>query len=428
MEAPSKLRFLFRLGDARWEHYSKRYFPIYGGRGSAKTETIGRAFILISLQETCTILCCREYQNSIEESVYKVLIGIIEDEGLSASFTITKNKIISENGSEFIFKGLKKENVSSLKSIKGVKYVWVEEAQYVSHDSWRILDPSIREENSKIIPTFNRELEYDPVWELYCDKKRDDVLLTKMNFKDNPFFPKSLKGMMEYDQQHRPHLYPHIWLGEPLGYNEARVFGFNPEINLVDQEIPYQENVETCLSFDFGVQDDTAIGFYQVLNVPQTAENPKGLVINIFDEYINNNQGAEHYRDVVDGKGYKINNVYGDPSGANRDSSLNSWIDRISRNPKSGIKDWHFIYHNKYSPTEMIDLVNEFIPYVRINRQQCPRFYDMFMKWCYRTDKAGNVIIPAKPMHDEFSHPGTSFYYFIAFRFGMQRKTNIGIY
>jgi len=277
-----------------------------------------------------------------------------------------------------------------------------------------------------LIMSFNRELEFDPVWELYCDKKRADTLLTKMNYQDNGLFPNSLEKIKDYDQEHRPHLYPHIWLGEPLMYNSARVYNFDPEINIMENELPYHAGVELDISFDFGVQDDTAIGIYQVFNLPKTEQNKKGLRIDIIGEYINNNQRAEHYREWIDNKQFpKIDNVYGDPSGVNRDSDLLSWIDRISRNQQTGVRDWHFIYHSQYSLTEMIDIANEFMPYVRINRHQCPSFYNMFQKWCYRTDKAGKVIEPAKPMHDEFSHPGTSFLYFMAFRFGKQIRTQV---
>ena len=208
MKAPRKLNYLFKINNPEWIH--KRYFPIYGGRGSAKTETVGRALIILSLQEKTRILCAREFQNSIEDSVHQVLQDIIQQEGLGAHFHITKTRIISDSGTEFIFKGLKRETTDSLKSIKGVKYVWVEEADSVSHRSWDILDPTIREENSKIIMTFNREIEDDPIWERWCEIKRDDTELLKMNYTDNPFFPESLQKIKDYDQEHRPHLYPHI--------------------------------------------------------------------------------------------------------------------------------------------------------------------------------------------------------------------------
>jgi hypothetical protein len=81
------------------------------------------------------------------------------------------------------------------------------------------------------------------------------------------------------------------------------------------------------------------------------------------------------------------------------------------------MKDWHFEYTTRYGVAEMIDQANEMLPHLRFHKHQCPEFYAMFTRWMYRTDNDGKVVEPPKPDHDVYSHPGTSFYYFIINRF-----------
>jgi hypothetical protein len=158
------------------------------------------------------------------------------------------------------------------------------------------------------------------------------------------------------------------------------------------------------------------------MKMPRSKEYPLGVRINLVDEYVNRNKDAPHYRDVIQSKKYLINRHYCDPSGKTRDAGLSSWIDKLSFNEKTGRRDWHFEYTHAYGRAEMIDQANDYIPAVRLNRHQCPHHYAMFTRWMYRTDRDGKVIKPPVPEHDDYSHPGTEFYYFIINRFPPRRR------
>ena len=147
---------LFRVPEAFKDLFitKSRYKVYYGGRGSGKSFNFASALIFKASQEKIRILCAREIQKSINESVHSILTKQIEALGLLDKFTITDRSISCVNGSEFIFEGLFR-NQNKIKSLDGIKYVWVEEAESISEESWDLLIPTIRENDSEIWVSFN---------------------------------------------------------------------------------------------------------------------------------------------------------------------------------------------------------------------------------------------------------------------------------
>ena len=205
--------------------------------------------------------------------------------------------------------------------------------------------------------------------------------------------------------------------------SDTLVYKFTRE-NIVNYEIKYNEGWETWTSWDFGTADDTAIFFYQLVPTP---DNDLGFWIFVFDEYINNNKDDAHYRDVVDKKGYLIDSHACDPSGVNRQSDLSTWVDKLKKNPRTGTIDWDFQWSHKYSNKEKIDRTNDLIPYIKYNRFVTPSFHKMAYNWHYRTDKDGKIVLPPTPEHDEWSHPGTSLYFFTIVRFPPKANQKVRI-
>jgi len=99
------------------------------------------------------ILCCREFQNSIQESVHSLVANLIEQFDMKG-FTVTRDRITHSSGGEFIFRGLSR-NIESVKSLFGVNVVWIEESQTISEESLRVLTPTIREAGSYFVMTAN---------------------------------------------------------------------------------------------------------------------------------------------------------------------------------------------------------------------------------------------------------------------------------
>lgn len=191
-----------------------RYKVLYGGRGGAKSWGVAIHLILEARKEKLLILCTRELQKSIQESVHRILASQIERMGLDDFFEIQKSRIIGQNGSEFIFEGLR-NNPAAIKSMEGIDRVWVEEAEAVSEFSWDVLIPTIRKPNSQIFITFNPNDELDPTYQRFVISPPGDATLININYWDNPFFDEPLKSEMEECKERDQRKYKHIWCGEP---------------------------------------------------------------------------------------------------------------------------------------------------------------------------------------------------------------------
>ena len=153
-----------------------RYKVLYGGRGGAKSWGVATMLVLLAASRKMRILCTREIQVSIRDSVHRLLSDTIRRLGLAESFSVTREAITCEaTGSEFIFKGLK-HGIDGIRSTEGIDICWVEEAQTVSDDSWGALIPTIRREGSEIWVTLNPIDEDDATYRRFIATPRDDVL------------------------------------------------------------------------------------------------------------------------------------------------------------------------------------------------------------------------------------------------------------
>ena len=203
--------------------HPSRYKVFYGGRGGAKSWAFAQALVLLAMQKPLRILCARELQVSIADSVHKLLADIIERMGLGSRFEVTKQAIRSINGTEFIFKGLR-HNATEIKSLEGVDICWVEEGQSVSKESWDLLIPTIRKEGSEIWISFNPGRPDDETYKRFVLEPPDEAVVVKVGYQDNPWFPDTLRKEMEYCRRVSPADFQHIWEGEPSVLTEAQVF------------------------------------------------------------------------------------------------------------------------------------------------------------------------------------------------------------
>lgn len=201
----------------------QRYTCYYGGRGSAKSWSIARFLVALAAVNKTRVLCTRELQSSIADSVYRLLIDTIDILKLNNYYETTKSSIISNIGSEFLFKGLR-HNILEIKSLEGVDCCWIEEAQSVSNESWDILIPTIRKNGSRILISFNTGEEKDPTYQRFVVNPPDDCITKKVSFRDNPYFPDTLEKERLYLQRIDPGAYEHVWEGNPLSISNACIF------------------------------------------------------------------------------------------------------------------------------------------------------------------------------------------------------------
>ena len=201
-----------------------RYKVFYGGRGAAKSWTFADALLLFASAYPLRILCARELQVSIADSVHRLLRDRIVALGLSRFFSATDAAIRNRNGSEFLFKGLR-HNVTEIKSLEGIDICWVEEAQKVSLNSWDLLTPTIRAESSEIWISFNPGSPDDPTWTNFVENPRPGSIVRKVTWRDNPHFTAVLEAERRTCLEQDPEKYRWIWEGEPRVIAEAQIFG-----------------------------------------------------------------------------------------------------------------------------------------------------------------------------------------------------------
>jgi len=228
-----------------------RYKVLRGGRGGSKSFEFADHLVVQAAFGCLRILCAREMQNSIRDSVHRLLCDRIAALELDELFSITKEVITSKSGSEIIFRGLK-HNISEIKSMEGIDIVWVEEAEKVSEDSWQTLIPTIRKFESEIWVSFNPENEQSATYKRFVLNPPPDCASAEINYCDNPWFPDVLRKEMEYDKRVDFEKYQHIWLGKTKMYANALIF--KNKFRLEEFDTP--EGTQFYYGADWGFAND----------------------------------------------------------------------------------------------------------------------------------------------------------------------------
>lgn len=245
----------------------KRFYFLEGGRGSGKSMGVADFLIERARTETCRILCGREVQKSIKESVYELIMERIKAHGLDGEFDHTLNEINHKaSGSSFIFVGLRDHTSDSVKSYQNIKYAWLEEAQTLSKKSLKILVPTIRADGSSLFFTYNRYVESDPVHELrkreiqaapekmkmtykgigvmeWHQAESEDAVFVHMDYDSNPFFPDVLRAEMEKEKKESYDSYLHIWKGLPIAQTADSVISREEVEEAANREIEAEGGV-----------------------------------------------------------------------------------------------------------------------------------------------------------------------------------------
>lgn len=293
IDFPEKLQCLFG---------TERYIVLYGGRGGAKSWGIARALLIQGAQETRRILCAREIQKSIQDSVHRLLADQIHEMGLGDFYEVQQTKIIGRNGTEILFAGLR-HNISSLKSFEGVDDVWVEEAQAVSKSSWDVLIPTIRKPNSRIIISFNPDLEEDETYKRFVTSPPDNAKVIKIGWQDNPWFPEVLRLEKDDLQRRDEAAYKNVWEGFCKQAVDGAIFADELAKAALENRITrvtVTGGVPVLTFWDLGQSDNTAIWFCQLV----------GLEYRLIDYYQNNGKKMPFYFDVLAQRGYNYGDHY----------------------------------------------------------------------------------------------------------------------
>lgn len=202
-----------------------RYKGVHGGRGSGKSHFFAEYIIERCIIEKTNVVCIREVQKSLSQSVKRLLESKIEDLGVQKFFEVQESQIKCTNGGLIIFQGMQNHTADSIKSLEGFNIAWVEEAQSLSQRSLDLLRPTIRAPESELLFSWNPSQPTDPIdLLLRGDKLPNDAVVVQANYLDNPWLPDVLLEEMRFDKERDHDKYLHVWLGEYNNKSEARVY------------------------------------------------------------------------------------------------------------------------------------------------------------------------------------------------------------
>ena len=254
-----------------WLTSRKRIKLAFGGRSSGKSYTIALMLLILGTSKTLRILCAREYQNSLKESVYANLKEICSDiQGLNYFYDFKRDSVVGKNGTTFMFAGL--QNPDSIKSMSSINYVWIEEGQSVSERSWEILEPTIRpskamvrnNEPCEIWISMNPDSIDDVLYKL-ISSGRDDLLALNINYMDNPFNPDIMLKLAEQTKEENVDKYNHVWLGHPRSSADSIIYAGQWEeldfyIDNYDGVPQFKDEIiELRYGFDWGFSNPSAV-------------------------------------------------------------------------------------------------------------------------------------------------------------------------
>ena len=387
VEFPEKLGFLFE---------PSRYKILYGGRGGAKSWGMARAMLIMGFQRPIRVLCGREFQMSIADSVHRLLSDQIAAMGLMGYYDIEKARIYGKNGTEFSFAGLR-HNIDNIKSLEGTDICFVEEAQTVSRNTWEKLIPTIRKEGSEIWAAFNPELDTDETYRRFVLNPPPNAAVVKVNHSDNPWFPEVLRTEMEHMRDTDPDMYLTIWEGHCRQTLDGAIYA--REIRAMTDEnratkVRYDRSKPVHTFWDLGRRDHTGIWFAQVV----------GFEFRCLGYYQNRGHALDHYIRELQRRAY----VYGDcwlPHDA--ENELLASQRTIAQQMREA--GYTVRITPKINVADGINAARTIFPNTWFDAEECADGLNCLRRYRYDVDE--NKQFSRAPLHDEFSDGADAFRY-----------------
>lgn len=387
---PAKLSFLF-------EPY--RYKVLWGGRGSGKSWGIARALLLIGVQRPLRVLCAREYQNSIADSVHKLLSDQIAELKLDGLYEIQQKNIFGPNGTSFGFEGVK-NNPKRIKSYEGVDVCWVEEADTVSEESWDILIPTIRKSGSEIWVSFNPNVKTDYTFRFFIQAPPKDAKVVELNWRDNEWFPEELRLDMERLRDTDYDKYLHVYEGHCKRVLAGAVYADEIRAALAERRItkvPYQpEGGAVDVFFDLGWSDATALWFRQRV----------GFEWHYIRYYSNRLKKFEHYLDFIDSTRYRIGTLWLPHDAKAKEKGTGLSIEELAR--KSG-RQVRIV--KGLSVEDGINAARTIFSSCWFDETECEDGVQALTEYRYNVLNDATGHLSKVPVHDHTSHGADAFRY-----------------
>jgi len=388
VEFPEKLEFLFS---------PSRYKVLYGGRGSGKSWGVARALLVIGIQKPIRVLCARELQNSITDSVHALLADQIKAMKLEEFYEIQNTVIYGKNGTEFLFAGLK-HNITKIKSFEGVDLCWVEEAQTVSKSSWDTLIPTIRKEESEIWITFNPELDTDETYKRFVVVPPSNAIVQKVNWSDNPWFPQVLKDEKDDLKERDMDAYLNVWEGNTRQVLDGAVYA--NELRKAQEESRIKDvNVDLTIPvstfWDIGWADLNSIWFVQTIS---------GGEVRVIDFYQNCQKTIDHYVQILQTKGYTYRDHWL-PHDAEHKNMTGKSVKDIMQNMGLPIR-----ITPKLAISDGINAARMLMNRCYFDQNRCAEGLQALRHYRYDVDP-DTKLFSKSPLHDQNSHAADAWRY-----------------
>jgi phage terminase large subunit len=313
-----------------------RYKCAHGGRGGGKSHFFAEQVILRCLKQPTKIVCIREVQDSIKDSVKALIETKIDKFGLGWFFDVLGPEIRGQNDSLIVFKGMQAYNSENIKSLEGFDWAWVEEAQTLSEISLRLLRPTIRKQGSEIWFSWNPRHDTDPVDKLFRGaSKPKGAIVSEVNWNDNPWFPDVLKSEKDEDYARDPEMADHVWGGNYEIVSEGAYYArmiVQAEKEGRIGEFPYDPRLPVATSWDIGVDAYSTVWFVQ----------EDGEHATVIDYYEAQNEGAPDIVSVC------IPELFIPPP---LDEKFTGWDRQIALNQLERTTPFH--YGNHYLPHDV---------------------------------------------------------------------------
>lgn len=378
---PEKLAFLFQ---------PYRYKVAYGGRGSGKSWSFARALLIIAASKTTRVLCAREIQKSIKDSVHRLLSDQIVALGLSEFYEILETEIRGKNGSLFLFSGLASQTVESIKSFEGVDITWSEEAQNISKKSWDTLIPTIRKENSEIWISFNPSLETDETYDRFVANPPPNSCVSQVNYHDNPWFPEILEQERLHCELTNKEDYAQIWEGKCRAAVSGAIYAY--EVGDAVREgricnVPYDPRLKVHTIWDLGWNDSMSIALVQAVRSE----------IRVIDYIEDSHKTLDWYAAELNQKRYNWGSDYLPHDGRTKDFKTGKSAEEILKT---------FGRKVKITPNIGVEVgikaARMMFPQVYFDKTKTARLMECLKRFRRSINQATNE--PGNPVHDEYSH------------------------
>ena len=388
VEIPAKLRPLF---------HPKRYKVLHGGRGSGKSWGVARVLLLLAAQQPLRILCTREVQKSIKDSVHRLLSDQIQAMGLGSFFEVLEAEIRGKNGSLFLLAGLAQHTVESIKSFEGCDICWVEEAQTVTKRSWDILSPTIRKAGSEIWVTFNPDMETDETYQRLVVRAREDAFVCQVNYKDNPWFGAELEQERQDTMRRDPDSYENIWEGKPKRVSEGAIYRHEITALYDDKRVrfvPYDPLLSVHTVWDLGWNDAMTIGFWQ----------RSGAEIRCIDYIEDSHHTLDWYVAEIEKRPYRIGTYFIPHDGRARNLQTGKSTEEALQAMGKSV-----VVLGQLDIEEGIKAARLMFPRVFFDETKTARLLECLKR--YQRSINQQTREPGAPLHDEHSHGADMFRY-----------------